>query len=98
MSLSTSAVCAPGAETSVAVLAGIAHELRSLSEVLDGATTTARTLDHATDWHARAATAFHDQAFAWAGDVAGLACLLESVILEVRLAQDRAALRAEGCW
>lgn len=93
-----SALCSPGAEAGVAALAGVARELRAISVALDDAAATARTLDQATDWHARAARAFHDQAFAWAGDVSGLACLLETVILEVAMAQSRAATRAEACW
>jgi hypothetical protein len=98
MSSPAATVCAPGAETGVAALAGVTRELRSISEALDDAAATARMLDQATDWHARAAQAFHERAFAWAGDVSGLACLLESVILEVGIAQQRAAVAAEACW
>ncbi|AZC12695.1 MULTISPECIES: hypothetical protein [unclassified Microbacterium] len=94
----STATCSPGAEASAVALAAVVRELRSVAFALADAAMTARSLDHATGWRARAAEAFHDKAARWAGDVSGLTCQLETVIFEAQCAGDRAASMAEGCW
>lgn len=75
-------------------LAVVARELALLIDRIADAASAARGLAAATDWQARAATAFHERAGAWAGDVSGLVCLAETTRLEAAHARDRAALRA----
>lgn len=72
-------------------LAEVARELARLIDRIADAALVARGLADAVDWQAKAATAFHDRATMWAGDVSGLACLAESARYDVARAQDRAA-------
>lgn len=72
-------------------LADVARELARLIDRIADAALVARGLADAVDWQAKAATAFHDRATMWAGDVSGLACLAESARYDVARAQDRAA-------
>lgn len=68
----------PGiASPDIARLDIVARELEAISERLNAVAQLARGLSAATDWHARAATAFHDAASAWSGDVSGLGCLAD---------------------
>ena len=72
----------------------LADAVRELSRLLDriaDAALVARGLADAVDWQAKAATAFHDRATAWAGDVSGLTCLTETVRYDVARARERAA-------
>ncbi|MBD3943766.1 hypothetical protein IF188_18900 [Microbacterium sp. NEAU-LLC] len=75
----------------------VAYEVARLIERLEDAAAHARRLSGETQWQARAATAFHEQADAWAGEVSGLRCLAETVRLEAARARDRAAF-AESAW
>lgn len=56
----------------------IIRELAALADRLGDAARDARTLAGLTDWQAAAATAFHDRADRWAGDVAGLEALADA--------------------
>ncbi len=69
----------------------MARELARLIERMTDAATVARGLADAVHWQAKAASAFHDRATLWAGDVSGLACLAETARYDVARAQDRAA-------
>ncbi|MFK4836363.1 hypothetical protein ACI3KY_11615 [Microbacterium sp. ZW T2_14] len=72
----------------------LSHVERELSRLLDRVTDAAhaaRGLADAVDWQAKAATAFHDRATAWAGDVSGLSCVGETARHDVARARDRAA-------
>jgi len=71
-------------------LAIVAYELACLIERLEDAAALARRLSGETDWQAKAATAFHDRADAWAGAVSGLRCLAETARLDAAQARDRA--------
>lgn len=68
----------------------VARELALLRDRLADAAIVARGLADATDWQAKAATAFHERATLWAGDVSGLGCLGEQAQAEVDRACDRA--------
>jgi hypothetical protein len=72
-------------------LAIVARELARVIDRLEDAAALARRLSGETDWRAKAATAFHDRADAWAGSVSGLQCLAETARYEAARAQDRAA-------
>lgn len=72
-------------------LAAVAHELARLSDRIDDVAIVARGLADATDWQAKAATAFHDRATAWAGEVSSLVCAAETARQDATLARDRAA-------
>ncbi|MFE5408305.1 hypothetical protein [Microbacterium sp. NPDC056569] len=72
-------------------LAQVARELARLIDRITDAALVARGLADAVHWQAKAATAFHERATLWAGDVSGLACLAESARHDVARAQDRAA-------
>ena len=74
-------------------LAAVVRELATIIERLTDAAATARSLEAATDWQSAAATAFHDQAEAWAGEVSGLICLAETARIDAAHARDRAASR-----
>lgn len=73
-------------------LAIVARELAALVERVTDAAAAARSLAAATNWQATAATAFHEKAEDWAGQVAGLVCLAETARLDAEHARDRAAL------
>lgn len=81
--------------TSVARDLGVvARELDLLIDRIADAASAARGLAGATDWQARAATAFHERAEAWAGEVSGLVCVAETARLDAAQARDRIALIA----
>jgi hypothetical protein len=69
----------------------LARELGRLIERITDAALVARGLADVVDWQAPAATAFHDRATRWAGDVSALACVAEDVRFETACARDRAA-------
>ena len=81
----------PAADAASHHLAQIARELARIIDRITDAAIVARGLADAVDWQAKAATAFHDRATLWAGDVSGLACLAETARYDVSRAQDRAA-------
>jgi len=81
----------PAVDSAARRLAVIAHDLARLIDRMTDAALVARGLADAVDWQARAATAFHDRATAWAGDVSGLACLAETARCDIARAHDRAA-------
>ena len=81
----------PTAEPASHQLAQAARDLARLIDRITDAAIVARGLADAVDWQAKAATAFHDRATRWAGDVSGLACLAETARYDLALAQDRAA-------
>jgi hypothetical protein len=85
------ALLPPAADSAADQLAQIGRELARLIDRITEAATRARGLADAVDWQAKAATAFHDRATTWAGDVSGLACTAETARLEVAQARDRAA-------
>lgn len=70
----------------------MARDLARLIDRITDAALIARGLADAVDWQAKAATAFHDRATRWAGDVSGLACLAETARHDLARAQERAAL------
>ncbi len=72
-------------------LAIVVRELGRLIERLEDAAALARRLSGETAWQAKAATAFHERADAWAGTVSGLRCQAETVRLDASHACDRAA-------
>lgn len=72
-------------------LAIVARELARLTERLEDAAALARRLAGGTDWQAKAATAFHERADAWAGAVSGLQALAEGARQDAARARDRAA-------
>jgi hypothetical protein len=74
-------------------LSVVVRELATIIERLTDAAATARGLAAATDWQSPAATAFHDQAESWAGEVSGLICLAETARIDASHARDRAASR-----
>lgn len=58
----------------------------------------ARGLVALTDWHARAAVAFHERAEEWVGEISSLSCPTETARILAAEARDRAALAVwEGC-
>lgn len=73
-------------------LAIVARELGPLVDRLTDAAAGARTLATATNWQAKAATAFHEKAEAWAAQVAGLVTLAETARTDAAHARDRMAL------
>ncbi|GAA5195468.1 hypothetical protein [Microbacterium jejuense] len=75
----------------------VVRELALLIERLEDAAAHARRLSGETQWQAKAATAFHELADAWAGEVSGLGCVAETVRLEASRARERAAF-AESAW
>jgi hypothetical protein len=75
-------------------LAIVARELATLIDRITDAATAAWGLAAATDWQARAATAFHAKAETWAGDVSGLVCLAETARLDAAVAAQRLLLIA----
>ncbi|WP_127818148.1 hypothetical protein [Microbacterium sp. CPCC 204701] len=79
-------------------LALVVRDLTAIIERLTDAATAARTLSAATDWQSAAATAFHDKADAWAGQVAGLVCVAETARTDAAHARDRAALREADAY
>ncbi|MDQ7877009.1 hypothetical protein Q9R08_03375 [Microbacterium sp. QXD-8] len=81
----------PVADAASHQLAETVRELSRLLERITDAALLARGLADAVDWQAKAATAFHDRAAAWAGDVSGLTCLAETVRHDVARARERAA-------
>jgi hypothetical protein len=81
----------PAVPSAAHQLADIARELSRLIDRMTDAALLARGLAEAVDWQAKAATAFHDRAALWAGDVSGLACLAQTTQLDVARARDRAA-------
>jgi len=84
-------VTLPTADTAAShQLAIVARELARLIERLEDAAALARRLSGETDWQAKAATAFHERADAWAGTVSGLRCQAETVRLDAARARDRA--------
>ncbi len=89
----TDADCAAAASATLARLDVVARELDLLSERLFDLAATARGLAASTDWHARAATVFHDRADGWAGEVSGLGCLAETARIHAEQARYRVALR-----
>ncbi|MFB8386337.1 hypothetical protein ACFC3F_04250 [Microbacterium sp. NPDC055910] len=56
----------------------IIRELDALARRFVDAAQHARTLSGLTDWQSSAATAFHERAERWAGDVASLAALADT--------------------
>lgn len=74
-------------------LAVVVRDLATIIEWLTDAAATARGLAAATDWQSRAATAFHEKAESWAGEVSGLVCLAETARIDASHARDRAAFR-----
>ena len=83
------------AGTAAQQLTTVERQLALLIENLADAALVARGLAGATDWQAKAATAFHDRATLWAGDVSGLSCLAETARTDAAHARDR-ALYAEA--
>lgn len=81
----------PAAGSSASRLQSVAGALSRLIDRIADASLVARGLSDAVDWQARAARVFHDRAIVWAGDVSGLACVAETVRLDVLRARDRAA-------
>ncbi|MFK4807579.1 hypothetical protein ACI3KX_17100 [Microbacterium sp. ZW CA_36] len=81
----------PVADAASHQLAEVVRELARLLDRIADAALVARGLADAVDWQAKAATAFHDRATAWAGDVSGLTCLTETVRYDVARARERAA-------
>gem|GEM_PF-1744258 len=75
-------------------LCDVARDLARLIDRITEAALAARGLAEAVDWQAEAATAFHDRAALWAGEVSGLGCLAETTRHDVVRAQDRAAFAA----
>ncbi len=82
------------ADAATQQLAIVVRELAQLIDRITDAALAARGLAEATDWRAKAATAFHDRAVTWAGDVSGLGCLAETLRYDADRAQDRAAWAA----
>ncbi|MCC2032731.1 hypothetical protein [Microbacterium allomyrinae] len=74
-------------------LAIVARELAVIGDRIADAVTNARGLSAATDWQAKAATAYHEKADAWAGAVSSLLCLAETARLDAARARDRVALQ-----
>lgn len=81
----------PDIDSTADRLGWIAGELARLIDRITDAGLLARGLADAVDWQAKAATAFHDRATAWAGDVSGLGCAAESARHDIERARDRAA-------
>ena len=81
----------PPVDSASVQLAQSVRELARLVDRITDAALLARGLADAVHWQATAATAFHERATIWAGDVSGLACLAESARYDVVTAQDRAA-------
>lgn len=81
----------PSTHSAAHQLALVVRELAHLIDRVTDAALVARGLAHATDWQAKAATAFHDRATTWAGDVSGLACVAETTRDDAERARDRAA-------
>ncbi len=85
----------PGRDT--AELDLIARELAGVWDRLLEVAAHARGLAAATDWQARAATAFHERAERWVGEVSGMHCLAESARLAaVAAARDAACAAIRG--
>lgn len=76
----------------------VARELALLIDRIADAAVVARGLAEATDWQAKAATAFHERATQWAGDVSGLACVAETARADVDRARDRAVAAESLRW
>lgn len=72
------------------------RELGHVRERLLAAALSARSLGDLTHWNARAAEAFRVEADAWAGDVSGIGCLVETARLTVQHARDRVLF--EDLW
>lgn len=75
-------------------LAIVARELAEISDRLTDAAAAARGLSALTDWRAKAATAFHEKADAWAREAAALVPLAETARLDADRARYRAAMIA----
>ncbi|WP_106815563.1 hypothetical protein [Microbacterium timonense] len=73
-------------------LAIVVGELGRLIGHLEDAAVVARGLSDATGWQATAATAFHERATRWAGDVSGLGCLAQTARADADLAWGRALM------
>ena len=81
----------PPADSAAHQLSLIEGRLARLIDRIADAALMARGLADAVDWQAKAASAFHERATAWAGDVSGLSCLAETARHEAARARDRAA-------
>lgn len=79
-------------------LAVVVRHLTDIIDRLTDAAASARTLSAATDWQSAAATAFHEKAEAWAGEVSGLICLAETARIDAAHARDRAAFREADAY
>ena len=73
-----------------------ARELGRVSEGLLEAAATARSLSAATDWCARAAEAFHQQADEWAREVSALYDLADAARRTAERARDSAWVYRSG--
>lgn len=80
----------PPVPTPASELAGAVAQLRRLIDRISDAAVMARGLADTVDWQAKAATAFHDRATSWAGEVTGLGGLAENARQDVQRACDRA--------
>ncbi len=80
-----------GGAATAAQLNFVVTELDRLGQRLIDGATVASALAAATDWQARAAEAFHEQAAGWARDVAGLYDLADA-------ARDTAARARDNAW
>lgn len=74
----------------------VARELAVVSDRLLDATSRARALAAATDWHARAAEAFHAKAEEWAREISSLVCLAETARIAAAQARDAASFLRDG--
>ena len=81
----------PAVDSAAHQLSLIEGRLARLIDRITDAALMARGLADAVDWQAKAATAFHDRATAWAGDVSGLGCVAEGARHDVARARERAA-------
>jgi len=81
----------PAVDSAAHQLAEITREFSRLIDRITDAALVARGLADAVDWQAKAATAFHDRATTWAGDVSGLVCAAETARCDAARAHDRAA-------
>lgn len=76
----------------------VVRALDALSDRILEVTAEARGVVALTDWHARAAVAFHERAEEWVGEISSLFCPAETARLLAAEARDRAAIAVwEGC-
>ncbi|NYE18468.1 hypothetical protein [Microbacterium immunditiarum] len=73
-------------------LDGVVRALAALADRILEVTAEARGLVALTDWHARAAAAFHERAEEWAGEISSLYCPTETARILAADARDRVAL------